>query len=107
MTLKGFQHTLGAPNQSSGGTAYTFASWSDGGAQSHGIVVPTGRPELHSHLPGEFGPGRPGRGLLVRRGCGHERGRCLREWERGSIGTAAWSTAGKYGNALSFNGRRG
>ncbi len=38
--LKGFQHTLNAPNQSSGGTSYTFASWSDGGAQSHGIVVP-------------------------------------------------------------------
>ena len=23
-----------------GGTAYTFASWSDGGAQSHNITVP-------------------------------------------------------------------
>jgi hypothetical protein len=38
--LKGFQHTIDDPNQSNRGTAYNFASWSDGGAQSHGIVVP-------------------------------------------------------------------
>jgi glucose/arabinose dehydrogenase/PKD repeat protein len=38
--LKGFQHTMNAPDQSSAGTPYDFVSWSDGGAQSHGIVVP-------------------------------------------------------------------
>ena len=38
--LKGFHDTLNAPAQSSGGTAYDFTSWSDGGAQSHEIVVP-------------------------------------------------------------------
>ena len=32
--LKGFQRTITAPNQSSGGTAYTFASWSDGGRRA-------------------------------------------------------------------------
>ncbi len=35
-----FQHTIDTPNQSSGGSAYTFVGWSDGGPQSHGIVVP-------------------------------------------------------------------
>ena len=39
--VKGFQHTITAPTQSSGGVSYTFDSWSDGGAQSHAIVVPT------------------------------------------------------------------
>ncbi|MFL6180501.1 MAG: PQQ-dependent sugar dehydrogenase, partial [Actinomycetes bacterium] len=39
-TLTGFNHTIEARNQSSGGTSYTFGSWSDGGAQSHTIVVP-------------------------------------------------------------------
>src|SRR5258706_9757167 len=38
--VKGFQHTLDAPYQTIAGTAYQFASWSDGGAQSHLIVVP-------------------------------------------------------------------
>ena len=40
-TLAGFNHTVEARNQPSGGTSYTFQSWSDGGAQAHGIVVPT------------------------------------------------------------------
>ena len=39
-TLIGFNHTVDARNQTSGNTSYTFASWSDGGAQLHTIVVP-------------------------------------------------------------------
>jgi hypothetical protein len=39
-TLVGFNHTIEARNQTVGSTAYNFASWSDGGAQSHVIVVP-------------------------------------------------------------------
>ena len=39
-TLVGFNHTIEAPNQTSGATSYTFASWSDGGAQTHTLVVP-------------------------------------------------------------------
>ena len=36
----GFTHTIQAPDQTIGGTTDTFASWSDGGAQTHTIVVP-------------------------------------------------------------------
>jgi glucose/arabinose dehydrogenase len=39
--LVGFQHVVAAPNQASGGSSYTFLGWSDGGTQSHGIVVPS------------------------------------------------------------------
>lgn len=39
-TLVGFQHTIEARNQTIGGNTYTFAAWSDGGAQTHTIVVP-------------------------------------------------------------------
>ena len=39
-TLIGFQHTVEARNQTSGGNNYTFASWSDGGAQTHTVVAP-------------------------------------------------------------------
>ena len=38
--LIGFNHTIEAPNQTIGGNTYNFASWSDGGAQTHTIVVP-------------------------------------------------------------------
>jgi hypothetical protein len=40
-TLVGFRHNVEARNQTGGGSSYTFASWSDGGAQQHDIVVPT------------------------------------------------------------------
>jgi hypothetical protein len=39
-TLIGFNHTIEALNQTIGSNTYTFASWSDGGAQTHTIVVP-------------------------------------------------------------------
>jgi glucose/arabinose dehydrogenase len=39
--LVGFTHTIEARNQSSGGTSYVFDSWSDGGAQTHAITVPS------------------------------------------------------------------
>jgi glucose/arabinose dehydrogenase/PKD repeat protein len=32
--------SVNAPNQTSGGNAYTFGSWSDGGAQAHTIATP-------------------------------------------------------------------
>jgi len=40
-TLIGFNHTIEARNQTVGTNSYTFASWSDGGAQQHTITVPT------------------------------------------------------------------
>jgi Concanavalin A-like lectin/glucanases superfamily len=39
-TLKGFNHTIEARDQTVGATAYTFASWTDGGARLHTITVP-------------------------------------------------------------------
>ena len=39
--LIGFNDTIEARNQTVGTTNYSFASWSDGGAQQHVIVVPT------------------------------------------------------------------
>ena len=39
-TLIGFDHTIEARDQTSSTSTYTFTSWSDGGAQSHQILVP-------------------------------------------------------------------
>ena len=49
-TLIGFQHTVEARNQTSGGNNYTFASWSDGGAQTHTVVAPANGADVHGHL---------------------------------------------------------
>ena len=39
-TLIGFTHTIDARNQADTTNSYTFQSWSDGGTQSHQIIVP-------------------------------------------------------------------
>jgi glucose/arabinose dehydrogenase len=39
-TLVGFNHSVEARDQTVGSSSYTFASWSDGGAQTHTITVP-------------------------------------------------------------------
>ncbi len=58
--LVGFNHTIEARNQTVGSTAYTFSSWSDGGAQLHNIVVPntdaayTARLHRHRTSPPAF-----------------------------------------------------
>jgi hypothetical protein len=102
--LKGFQRTLEAPNQSNGGTAYTFSSWSDGGAQSHGTVVPDTDQTYVATFQGASGPG----GLVAAYGFNEGSGTTAADssgsGNAGTIGTATWSTAGKNGNALSFNG---
>ena len=40
-TLIGFNQTIEARDQTSGSNRYAFSSWSDGGAQSHTITVPS------------------------------------------------------------------
>jgi hypothetical protein len=37
--VSGSTQSVAAPNQTVNGTSYVFQSWSDGGAQSHQIVV--------------------------------------------------------------------
>jgi glucose/arabinose dehydrogenase/chitodextrinase len=39
-TLVGFNHNIDARSQTVGNSTYNFSSWTDGGAQSHTIVVP-------------------------------------------------------------------
>ena len=40
--IVGFKHTIEARNHTVGANTYNFASWSDGGAQLHTIIVPAG-----------------------------------------------------------------
>jgi Concanavalin A-like lectin/glucanases superfamily len=102
--LKGFQRTITASNQSSGGTAYTFASWSDGGSQSHGVVVPNVDQSLIATFQATSGPGGLVAAYSFDEGSGTGVADASGSGNGGSFGTATWSTAGKYGNALSFNG---
>ena len=101
--LMGFQHTINAPGQFSGSTFYRFVAWSDGGTQSHGIVVPTVNQNYVATFETAFPPGlvaaysfNEGAGTTVIDASGNS--------NTGSISGATWTTQGKFGNALMFNG---
>jgi len=100
--VKGFQHTLNAPSQTSGGTLYAFGSWSDGGTQSHTIVTPNSNQSYVATFQATGGPSpvaaygfEQGSGTTLVDSAGTN---------NGAINGATWTTAGQYGSALSFNG---
>jgi glucose/arabinose dehydrogenase len=106
-SLIGFQHTLNAPNQVQGGIAYSFLSWSDAGAQSHGIVVPETAQSYAAIFDGTPQPQPSGlvAGYAFDEGTGISTGDASGNGHTGSLtGGVTWTAAGKYGNALSFDG---
>ncbi|MGH2797258.1 MAG: LamG-like jellyroll fold domain-containing protein, partial [Thermoleophilaceae bacterium] len=88
------------------GETYEFASWSDGGAQTHTVVAPAAPATYTATYEASDATPVPGlvaaysfdigAGTLVRDASGHG--------NDGTISGALWSSAGKYGSALSFNG---
>ncbi len=47
-SLIGFQHTISAPQQTSGGTTWGFTGWSDGGAQTRSIAITPGTSQSYT-----------------------------------------------------------
>jgi glucose/arabinose dehydrogenase/chitodextrinase len=101
--LIGFHHTIEARDQNSFGTAYTFASWSDGGARSHEIVVGDMGQSYVATFQAAPGPA-PVAAYAFDDGTGTTVADASGGGNTGQIGTAAWTTQGKFGSALSFNG---
>ena len=102
--VKGFQHTINAPAQANGGTSYVFGSWSDGGAQSHGIVVPNANQSYTATFQASAGPPGLAAAYSFNEGLGTSAADASGNGNTGAIGTATWITTGKFGNALFFNG---
>lgn len=105
-TLIGFNHTLEARDQTVNSTNYTFASWSDGGAQTHVLTVPATdqtytatytAAQAPSGLVGAWGFGE-GTGTTTADASGNSNTATL-------VNGPTW-TAGQtgHGNALSFDG---
>jgi glucose/arabinose dehydrogenase len=105
-TLIGFNHTLEAPNQTSGPNVYTFASWSDGGAQEHAIVAPsaaTSYVATYTLSPNPLPPGLVA-GYRLDEGAGTTTADLSGNNNTGTlVNGPAWTT-GKYGAALNFGG---
>ncbi|MDI2128180.1 LamG-like jellyroll fold domain-containing protein [Yinghuangia seranimata] len=96
--------SVAAPSpQTVGGKTYEFVSWSDGGAQSHNVTMPAANTTLTATYREVAAP----TGLVAAYGFNEGAGATANDASgKGNTGTAAntaW-TAGKYGQALSFNG---
>jgi len=108
-TLVGFQHTIEARNQTAGGTAYTFSSWSDGGGQQHTITVPSA-PQTYTAT---FASTPVSTGLMGAWGLNDGVGTTVLDSSgNGNHGTlagagATWDLNGRNGGALAFNGLSG
>ncbi|HEX4817258.1 MAG TPA: LamG-like jellyroll fold domain-containing protein [Nonomuraea sp.] len=103
--IVGSGNSVSAPSpQPAGGQSHSFASWSDGGGAAHQIVAPaTATTYTAAYTPTPAVPG-----LVAAYGMNEGTGVTVADSSgSGNTGTAtstAWSTGGRYGNALSFNG---
>jgi PKD repeat protein len=99
-TAVGFQHQLDvAPIQRLGEEAYTFSAWSDGGARRHVITAPSSDARYVATYFGGLVAAyafNEGSGLAVgdSSGLGHA----------GVASGPTWTSTGRFGRALSFDG---
>lgn len=102
-TLVGYHHTVEARTQTSGATTYNFSSWSDGGQASHTVTVPASDSSISAQFTAADRPA-PVAAYGFDAGSGTAVADASGRGNHGQLGTATWSTAGKYGGALAFNG---
>ncbi len=95
----------GTTPQTLNGTAYTFVSWSDAGAQSHNVVANAPTTYTATYEAGVI-PEPPGlvAAWSFNAGSGTSAADVTGSGRTGTISGAAWTPLGKYGNALSFDG---
>jgi glucose/arabinose dehydrogenase len=105
-TLIGFQHNIGAPGQSFGGTNYSFVSWSDAGTQTHGITVPATAQSYVATYQATGSSIPPGQIAAYNfdEGSGATATDVTGNNHTGTLTNGPVWTAGKFGSGLSFDG---
>ena len=83
---------------------FQFQSWSDGGAQSHNIVAPTSATMYTATFAGPPVPTSLVAGYSFEEGGGNTVADSSGRSANGTVSGATWSTQGRFGNALSFDG---
>jgi PKD repeat protein len=100
----GFRTTISAADRfTTGGREYAFDRWSDGGARQHDITVPAAAATLTATYR-EVGPAGPVAAYGFEEGSGAGTADGSGRGNAGTISGATWSTAGKNGKALDFDG---
>ncbi len=103
--IEGSNNSIGGPSpQTLGGTNYAWASWSDGGQQSHNVVAsaPATYTAAYQALPPA--PSSLVAGYSFDEGLGASAADASGNGNTGAIGAAAWIPTGRFGSALLFNG---
>jgi glucose/arabinose dehydrogenase len=105
-TLVNFTHLVEAPDQILGQDAYTFAAWSDGGAQQHSIVVPASDQSYLASYTVSQNAGPPGllAGYRFSEGSGTTTADLSGNGITGTLLNGPTWVAGQYGGALDFSG---
>ena len=102
--IVGSSNSVSAPSpQASATTTYWFGAWSDGGAQSHNVlsgVLPV------TYTAAYIAAGSPGlvAAYGFEEGTGTTAADLSGNGNTGTLNGATWTTAGKYGKGLVFNG---
>jgi PKD repeat protein len=105
-SLIGFNHTIDAANQNVGQNIYSFASWSDGGAQQHTLVVPASAQSYTATYSVSQNPLPPGlvAGYRFSEGLGITTADLSGNGLAGTLVSGPIWTTGRYGGGVSFNG---
>jgi hypothetical protein len=104
VSWKNWAFTVNAPDQTdTTGKRWTFTSWSDGGARSHTIVTPAS-PATYTATFAGAAPAGLVAAYGFDDGSGANAADSSGKGNTGAVSGAAWTPAGKYGSALSFNG---
>jgi hypothetical protein len=98
--IVGFQIAVDTPSPQSGAT---FSSWSDGGAKAHTVTVPAADSTLTATFTAPP-PGNPIAAYDFDAGTGTTLADATGKGHTGTLSGPTWSTAGKTGGALSFDG---
>ena len=103
--IEGSNNSVSAPTpQTLAGTPYGWASWSDGGAQSHNVVANAAATYMATYQALPPGPGSLVAAYSFDEGLGTSVADASGNGNTGAIGAAAWVPTGKFSNALLFNG---
>jgi glucose/arabinose dehydrogenase/chitodextrinase len=102
-TLVGFNHTIEARDQSLGGNNYAFTSWSDGGARSHTITVPSTAQSYTASYSLASAPPGPAAAWGFNETSGTTTADSSGNNNTATLVGGPTRVAGKYGNALSFD----
>ena len=101
----GFRTTISAADRFvSGGREYVFDHWSDGGARQHDVVVPAGDGTVTAHYRDSGASGGLVAAFGFEQGSGSTASDASGRGNNGTVAGATWTTAGKNGTALSFDG---